>query len=42
MSLRALTTTPAWLAAGGPATAAGFVLFFAWLLGVSIAQLRTE
>jgi hypothetical protein len=42
MSLGALTTTPAWLAAGGPATAGGFVLFFAWLLAVSIAQLRTE
>jgi hypothetical protein len=40
MSLGALTVTPAWLAAGGPATAVGFVGFFVWTGAIAIAQLR--
>jgi hypothetical protein len=42
MSLGALTATPAWLAGGGPATAIGFVAFFAWVIAVSVAFLRCE
>lgn len=40
MSVGALTTSPTWLAAGGMATASGFVLFFAWTAAIAVAQLR--
>lgn len=40
MSLGALTDSPAWLAAGGAVTTVGFVGFGAWILVLSIVQLR--
>ena len=42
MSAGALAPRPAWLAAGGPATAVGFVAFFVWtfVLGVIFLRMR--
>ena len=40
MSAGSLTTSPAWLAAGGPATFAGFVAFFVWTGAIGIAMVR--
>jgi hypothetical protein len=42
MSLGALTATPTWLAGGGPATALGFVGFFAWTTAIAVIFLRLE
>lgn len=40
MSLGAVFTKPAWLAAGGPATLLGFGAFFAWVIALSVVFLR--
>jgi hypothetical protein len=40
MSLGSLTSEPAWLAGGEPATALGFVAFFGWTLTLAILFLR--
>lgn len=42
MSVGGLTASPAWLAGGGLATFAGFVLFFLWTFAVAVAMLRTR
>jgi hypothetical protein len=42
MSLGSFSATPEWLAGGGPATAIGFVGFFAWTFVWSIAMIRSK
>ena len=42
MSLGGLTATPAWLAGGGPATFAGFVVFFLWTFAIGVAMVRAK
>jgi hypothetical protein len=42
MSLGSFSGVPEWLAAGGPATALGFVAFFAWTFAWAVSMIRTR
>ena len=42
MSLGAFSAAPAWLAAGGPATLAGFVIFFLWTFAIAVTMARAR